>query len=535
MKKIYRHIVMSLGLLLTLAACTDDRLTDTAGDEPGSIGQDVYVSLVVAADNGVRSRTVGSPAPGEDGDGSQDGTDDENAIADLNVFFFDASDEGIDWRPGINADDGKASNTLVHTFYTDELVSITLGDGMKGCTTGARKVEEMGIDLEIGKTYDVLVLANYGADYGKEYTDSHGGQPLTLAALRDAVIDAEPVTTDDNGQSAAGSSTDLIIRNNRFLMSSAEAGSSIAVTPNTDITPATVTVALERLAARVDYHVLPDYPVEVTLPTASTGGKPVTRNDRVRITHAVLCNDYTGSEYLFKRVSPRISTIGDWNAITPIWLGDETTANNMANNYVLDPKTVSADKTEDDFLRYYISHNQVAEEHWTELIPDESGSGIYRTLAYTRENVSRVTGGERPETALYVVFKAEYIPAEIDGTANTKLRTFYWYHNKAYSTTTTLKEAHSGVLGSADLSDEARLTDYGIRKYNGGICYYTYYIRHADDGDLQTESPMEHATVRNNVYRLDVQSVSGPGGSGDIIVTVTPAPWKEEINVYPDF
>uniref|UniRef100_UPI00242CDDE9 Mfa1 fimbrilin C-terminal domain-containing protein n=1 Tax=Butyricimonas paravirosa TaxID=1472417 RepID=UPI00242CDDE9 len=87
----------------------------------------------------------------------------------------------------------------------------------------------------------------------------------------------------------------------------------------------------------------------------------------------------------------------------------------------------------------------------------------------------------------------------------------------------------------ADLSDEARLTDYGIHRYTNGICYYTCYIRHADDGDTNTNSPMEYATVRNNVYRLNVQSVSGPGGSGDIIVTVTPAQWKEEINVYPDF
>lgn len=520
-KMTYRQYIIPfvLMLLTVFAACTDDHLTDTTGNESVPVGQEVYVSLTVAAEDASRSRAVRSPQPGEDGDGTEPGIGDENVIADLNVFFFDAGGDETGYRPGINASATTADATPVITFYTDKLLTVTLSDSGTGYTTGSRNLTDMGINLEMGKTYDVLVLANYGADYGKEYKTANNGKELMLATLRDAVIEAEP-TTDDEGISVIASSTSRIIREGKFLMASADPA-SITVTPGTSITPATANVTLERLAARVDYHVLPEY-------TPTQNGQ-----DKVKITGAVLCNDYAAEEYLFKRVTGRISLSEGWSEDI-YYLGDETALNDgIASNYVLDPKTASADKDGDaDFLRYYTNHNMTDEEDWKELTPDNSET--YYTLGYTRENVSRVTGNDRPTTALCVVFRAEYIPTEIKGTKPDDYSgTFYWYNNQAYYTLNAVIDANSATVPST--VTDFTLTDYSIHKYNNGICYYTYYIRHTDDGDTETESPMEHATVRNNIYRLDVQSVSGPGGSGDIVVTVTLVDWREDINVYPDF
>ena len=93
--------------------------------------------------------------------------------------------------------------------------------------------------------------------------------------------------------------------------------------------------------------------------------------------------------------------------------------------------------------------------------------------------------------------------------------------------------------GNISLTDNNCL-QYGIYKYTDGICYYTYWIRHADDGDPTKISPMEYAIVRNNIYQLDVNSVSGiggtePGEEGGLIIRVSLASWREDINVYPDF
>lgn len=74
-------------------------------------------------------------------------------------------------------------------------------------------------------------------------------------------------------------------------------------------------------------------------------------------------------------------------------------------------------------------------------------------------------------------------------------------------------------------------SDGQIRTFKEGICYYTYWIKHANDqnkeNDLvgskdKTGGVMEYAIVRNNVYKLNVTSISGPGGDipGDRNVNV---------------
>lgn len=93
-------------------------------------------------------------------------------------------------------------------------------------------------------------------------------------------------------------------------------------------------------------------------------------------------------------------------------------------------------------------------------------------------------------------------------------------------------------------------SDGQIRTFKEGICYYTYWIKHANDQDKKndlegvkdkTGGVMEYAIVRNNVYKLNVTSISGPGGDipGDrnVNVNVLVEDWdlmpKEEIDLNP--
>lgn len=93
-------------------------------------------------------------------------------------------------------------------------------------------------------------------------------------------------------------------------------------------------------------------------------------------------------------------------------------------------------------------------------------------------------------------------------------------------------------------------SDGQIRTFKEGICYYTYWIKHANDPDKnndlvgvkdRTGGVMEYAIVRNNLYKLDVTSITGPGGDipGDrnVNVNVLVEDWilmnKEEIDLNP--
>lgn len=51
-----------------------------------------------------------------------------------------------------------------------------------------------------------------------------------------------------------------------------------------------------------------------------------------------------------------------------------------------------------------------------------------------------------------------------------------------------------------------------LRTYYKGQCYYTWWLRHSNDGDDDTNGVMEYAVVRNNIYKVNVESVYSIGG-----------------------
>ncbi len=58
----------------------------------------------------------------------------------------------------------------------------------------------------------------------------------------------------------------------------------------------------------------------------------------------------------------------------------------------------------------------------------------------------------------------------------------------------------------------AQLSYNALSTYENGKCYYTWWIRHCNDDDPETNGVMEYAIVRNNIYKLDVTSVYTIGG-----------------------
>lgn len=73
------------------------------------------------------------------------------------------------------------------------------------------------------------------------------------------------------------------------------------------------------------------------------------------------------------------------------------------------------------------------------------------------------------------------------------------------------------------------LRPHGVRTYEDAQCYYTWWVRHGNDGKADANGLMEYAIVRNNVYKLDVKSVYSIGGDipGDesLVVNVYVNDW----------
>lgn len=69
----------------------------------------------------------------------------------------------------------------------------------------------------------------------------------------------------------------------------------------------------------------------------------------------------------------------------------------------------------------------------------------------------------------------------------------------------------------------------GVRTYENSICYYTWWLLHSDDANENDEGVMEHAVVRNNIYKLSVESIYSLGddvpGSTSLRVRATVNDW----------
>lgn len=430
-------------LVLITAACKDDSLPASSVEKEG--GSNVYVSIVVNTEDSQNSR-VSTPTPGEDGDGPQIGVNEENVVHDLNVFFFHTTD-----GEGLNTTDQSVN---VVSIYFDQLTGSTTK-----YTTETKEIE----GLEIGSSYNVMVIANLGESL-KNIT--------TLEGLREYTVKTP------------------IVQTNHFVMASSETGTPVTIQATSKNNPTVVSANVERLAARVDCHWNNEYSVE---------------NDKVVITQAMLVNKYTGGTYAFKRVTNSTTDF------TIDYLGAENVEGNLAANYVIDPKTLNVPQTDiaNSYDHYFSRYSWSATDDWKSLsttVTSTHNDVTYSLLDYTTENVVKAEYSENT-CATYctgIVFKAKYQPAGISTTD------FYRYNGKCYASLTDIKN----VIGDQSISDN-NLSQFGITKYQGGICYYTYWIKHAEDGNDTTVSPMEYAIVRNNIYQINVTGINDIG-------TVTP-------------
>lgn len=294
---------------------------------------------------------------------------------------------------------------------------------------------------------------------------------------------------------------------------------------NTKNNPAVIRVDVERMAARIDCHI-------------NEGGtyQVIGSEDKVTLESFIVVNKYIANvdlgnnnnyySYWFKRVADtdNLSTNPD---IT--YLGDETTSNNIASNYVIGPMTLTPpeiiDRTEnfpyDHSLYYYKNNHSDWEKNWiptTDLLSRRLTSthkgDTYRFLDYVQENILPVDVLNQADGMAYyctgIVFKAKYQPDGI----NTTDGTFYRYNGNFYASLDEIKK----VIGNQSIS-ENNLSQFGITKYQDGICYYTYFIKHAEDGDDTKVSPMEYAIVRNNIYQVNVTGINDIG-------TVTPTDYS---------
>lgn len=105
----------------------------------------------------------------------------------------------------------------------------------------------------------------------------------------------------------------------------------------------------------------------------------------------------------------------------------------------------------------------------------------------------------------------------------------YMLSECGYSATQSAGGAWEVKVNQNDKDTRNALRQHGVRTYEDAQCYYTWWVRHGNDGNDDANGLMEYAIVRNNVYKLNVESVYSIGGDipGDesLVVNVYVNDW----------
>lgn len=521
-------------LMASLAAgCAQEDIgtVPTGGD---AMSPTSYVSLSFASPQGAPTRS--NPTGGETGDGLEAGQDNENAITSAVAFFYQGS--GTD---GVNS----KGDTPIKAA-----VSFNVGSTMSGDRTYTTSPQQ--VDLENG-TYNVIVVANPGADWWT-------GKSLTLDDVRNHI------------QTAAWTASESDYSD--FVMTSA-ADAMLTLNSNPESNPATAEVDVERMAARLDYKTTgtytcddpayPDATVEITgaaLVNNLTAGSYLLKRVAADVNGTNL--SYLGNETADENGVATNYVLDPWTTnkskdLYGEWFGNISQDPNHWAAYVQPGTSVS-----DGWLRIgYTLENTTA----ADAAGSDYSTGVVFKAKFHPQGVANYQNGATffalgnrlfasMEDMMTYVYGADFsqfdnkIDACTDWAAVKNFaaslldndpsgyKAFLNDQLNGKDESVTLIESdkeslkwsaymlskcgysaslNNGVYSvtldqNEDTSTREALQPYGTRTYEDATCYYTWWVRHSNDNDDTKKGIMEYAIVRNNIYKLTVNSIYSLGG-----------------------
>lgn len=542
--------VMGCMLVTALAAGCAQEDIGNAPSEGGGLSASSYVSLSFASQQGTPTRA--NPTGGEQGDGDETGQDYENEIKSAVAFFYQGNN-------GVNSDDDtpiKAAVSFNVGNYTTPGGSID-----RTYTTSPQQV-----DLENG-TYNVIVVANPGADWWT-------GKSLTLDDVRDH-IQTTAWTVSESGYS-------------NFVMTSA-ADATLTLNYNPESDPAKATVDVERMAARLDYMNSKDS-YECTDPAYSGATVKITG---AALVNNLTAGSYLLKRVADDVNDTNLSYLGDEtadeNGVATNYVLDPWTASKKGNLYGTWFMNGSPDP---NWWADYVQPGTSVSDGWLRIgytlenttAADKAGerysTGVVFKAKFNPQGVANYQGGATffalgthlfasMEDMMTYVYGADFskFDAKIEACTDwTAVKNFaaslldndpsgyksflqgqddtqdftsvkeslkwkaYMLSKCGYSASLN-NDVYSVTLDqNDDISTREALQPYETRTYEDATCYYTWWVRHSNDNDDTKKGIMEYAIVRNNIYKLTVNSIYSlgndvPGEDENIILDVYVNDW----------
>lgn len=452
---------------MSFTSCVRDNISDFPMHN-GDMKSYLQVRVTVDGYGDTRASRAGAddkyyftenPSGGEHGDGDDVGETNERTVTNLNLLLYSSQ------KNDMSDDDATIEKVIYFQHFSTN-------SGGNSAIWNSSPIQIQNEIME--KNYHLLVVAN-ADDMTSEW------QGKKLKDIRDKLI--MNVCTRDGAD---------ITKSSNFLMSSlTDAQLTPAGHTGSLEDPYLVDIDIERLAARID--IMPNAKWNKNTNTYNYNVTDASNNviGGFVLESVMPYNDVTSGEYLIKRVTNG----NDQNTVNYISTETED-ANHNSTNYVICPWTNSrtgvayrhekksiTDWESMSFSDFYKVKN--ADKSHGKDNDNAKATAPYNYKYYILDYVMENTSFDNsPETSTGLVFKGTYYDA-------------------AQWEVSTAEEQAGGVFG------KPKAGAVGKPK-----CY-TYVIRHSDPtGNGTTNDIMHYGIVRNNIYRVRIDGITGKGPDG---------------------
>lgn len=209
-----------------------------------------------------------------------------------------------------------------------------------------------------------------------------------------------------------------------------------------------------------------------------------------------------------------------------------------ANNGNVNPETKPTDGFNTGFYRVNDKIYKTLEAAEAELIIAGTDLSSDSPLAWLRKNFTSTTTWTLPSTISFATFKAA-VETAATGTKDLGYLKFLYGKLKDVETFPTSSEINWNAFMTAKSIPENSTKDNKVIssdetltiEYYGTdhICYYPYWIRHANNGNNKEMDIMEFCIVRNNVYQLAVTDITKLGMADPFDSKDTPDEGEDEV------
>lgn len=483
--RIFKSIFLSCWISLLLCACSSDAIVDTDGESSG-VTENTLITVYFKMPGNTVPDTRAIPNAMTRAEEEHPGTETENTVSTVNLILVEATPNGGNYTYGNIA--------AVIKEVTPTVVSL----GKKYCFTAKVSLP--------GGFYRIFLIANPD-------NSTHEMNNLKTG------MTFEEFTKTLRSCSTLEQLKNSLYSDNHFLMTNKYASDNSDITECKPGEMATVTLQMQRAAARIDY-IYNETNEDTKKNIFTTDVAPYDNTDnkvRVSLTQAALFN-ISRSFYYFKHIS-----------------ADETAdnatidASATEDNFVID---TDWSNKEENFAQLTTEINENTFPNIIEMPALGADNFIKYTdvdykgtrLFYTSENTIP-TNAQLKRTCTGVLLKGEFGLDENQDLFNDNtdilVHNHIIYPAKKAEALDKLNEALTTEYGEkttiTENTNAAILKTYNVQRFTREdatkpfVTYYPVFMRHRNNNDNNVAGPMEFSVVRNTIYRFRVKSISGLG------------------------